>query len=264
MKSFCKLLFPPASVDLLPCYICLHWLDSSDTESIQKWKGWARAETHADFVFPTKTTAPLEAKERWQQELAKRHLATFLALRARELRPGAEGVLMMVGAPNQFVCPSTTEPQSLPPTLAMQRCVDQGLPRKQASRRTLIPCCTRTVKDVREAVEMASTVPTHTGSPSEGVEHPGSLLSLADTLAHEVTIGKKSATEDYSNFEGGFNMFWSIHQGSIAGAGATKAELEAVRVETRRTWGNAHDKENGIDITHLACVIQWRTRKAWS
>jgi SAM dependent carboxyl methyltransferase len=254
MKSFYEPLFPSNSVDLLLSYICLHWLDTAQ-ESPAEWKSWAPPETHADFVFLNEATVPQPVQDQWRQALAQRHLAQFLALRARELKPGAEGVLMMAGAPNQFVCPSPHTPSTL--TVALQNCVQRGTVREDILKKALIPYYTRTVQDIRDAMELAATIP-FSSTGNEEMEYPGSFLSLVDVLAYPVLMGKGDT------FQGTFEMAWSIHEGAIRSAGATDAELEAIRLETQKLWAETYHPEQGIEMTYVACVIRRKTRKAWS
>ena len=259
MKSFYEPLFPPESVDLFLCYICLHWLDSSDVHtSVSEWKAWAPATTHDQFIFMNEAAVPKATADQWRK-VAQSHLAKFLALRAREMLPGAEGVLTMVGTPHNFIQPPGVSASPL--TLAMQHCIQQGLLREEILTNAFVPYYTRTVDDIRDAVEMAATIPIET--ESEKVEYPGDLLSLVDILPYTVSVGKADSPND-NNFQGGFDMMWSIHQGAIKGAGASPAELQAIRLETRRIYDDLYDPAEGISITYVACVIRRRTRKAWS
>ena len=146
----------------------------------------------------------------------------------------------------------------------MQSCVEQGLLREEILKRTLVPYYTRTVEDIREAMEMAKTIPIN-GTVQGGTEYPGSFLSLIDVAAYNVVIGKETQLQDNSSiFQGSFDMFWSIHQGAIRDAGATDMELEAIRIATRHKWEKVYNPEKGINVTYVACVIRKRTREAWS
>ena len=110
----------------------------------------------------------------------------------------------------------------------------------------LVPYYTRTPEDIRAAMDLAAGIPM---GNDDG--YPGSLLSLVDILAYPVTLGQGP-----ENFQRGFEMFWSIHQGAVRGADATMDELEAIRSETRRLWAEVYDSRDGIVVTYLACVIR--------
>lgn len=270
MKSFYEPLFDKESVDLLLCYICLHWLDTNDTENpVSEWKQWwplnnNQQATLSDFVFMNEATVPGELVQKWREALAKKHLAKFLALRSRELRPGAEAILMMVGQPNQYVCPSRNSVSAL--TLAMQNCVDKGTLRKTILEKTLIPYYVRTVEDLKEAFVMAAEMEVPLQGNAAGDDEttstqderfPGALLKLVDAKTYTVNVGQGS-------IDGTFEMFWSIHRGSVLGAGATKTELESVRKETKTMFRMLYDPQDGVNVTYLACLIRRRTRRAWS
>jgi len=315
MKSFYEPLFPANSIDLFLCYISLHWLDTTATDTTtkdtndhdhssshsqqptnagSKWKSWLHASNNntttqnsdattstpptmptslSDFVFMNEATVPTKLKHTYQNGLAKVHLAKFLALRARELKPGAEGMLMMVSQPNDYVCPkssSSTTASAL--TRAMQSCIKQGQLRRQVLEQTLIPYYLRTQDDIREALDMAATIPfqkqttttttttsddTTTSANDDEYDYPGSLLTLVDVQSYPVQVASSSIAH-------AFEMFWSIHQGAIATAGATEAELECIRVETSRQFDQLYNAKDGITIHFVACVIRRRTRKAWA
>merc|ERR1712238_507054 len=127
----------------------------------------------------------------------------------------------------------------------MQRCVGQGLLREQVLKQAFVPYYNRTVEDVRDAMELAATIPIPKQNTSSGVEYPGSLLTLVDILEYPVLLGKNTA-DNCSTFQGAFDMFWSIHQGAIQGAGATEAEMEAVCLETRQWFDKLYDPAEGI------------------
>eukprot|EP00977_Amphora_coffeiformis_P014482 scaffold4060_cov190-Amphora_coffeaeformis.AAC.16 len=293
MKSFYEPLFPKESVDLFLCYICLHWLDTTATNStlvpVSEWKQWRRRTRPNDnddddddattdnnnqlpppdlhnFVFMNEATVPHHLQVQWKKDLARRHLAQFLALRARELRPGAEAILMMVGQPNEYVNPpkiSTTtmehETSASALTRAMQHCVQQGTVRTEVLQRLLVPYYTRTLDDLRDALTMAAEIEVDitTGNEKDEEERfPGSLLKLVDAKAYNVNVAKDS-------IDGAFDMFWSIHCGAISGAGATMDELECIRHATQTMFHSLFNADDGVNITYLACLIRRQTRKAW-
>jgi SAM dependent carboxyl methyltransferase len=279
MKSFYEPLFEPESVDLLLCYICLHWLDTTDDSSkgnVREWKslgllGGGETKTESShtalttsFTFMNESTVPTILKQHYAT-MAKRHLAKFLALRARELRPGAEMILMMVSQPNDFVVssPKTGNRRSNSVlTEAMQRCVRLGLLREHVLEQTLVPYYLRTTQDVRDAVELAATI--DLGSTGDGsTTRPGALLALVgDVETYSVRIGDHA--EHGSNIQGAFDMFWSIHAGAVEGGGATDAEMGAVCRETQAVFHEVFSSQEGVNITFLACLIRKRTRESWT
>lgn len=108
MKSFYSPLFERDSVDFLMSYICQHWLDTTelpDGESVSYWKSFGDRDREfaEDWVMINESSTPLAVKQEWKSKLADRHLAKFLALRARELKPGGEMLLVMVGHPHDFI-----------------------------------------------------------------------------------------------------------------------------------------------------------------
>lgn len=108
MKSFYSPLFERDSVDFLMSYICQHWLDTTelpDGESVSYWKSFGDPDREfaEDWVMINESSTPLAVQKEWKSKLADRHLAKFLALRARELKPGGEMLLVMVGHPHHFI-----------------------------------------------------------------------------------------------------------------------------------------------------------------
>eukprot|EP00591_Stephanopyxis_turris_P000269 CAMPEP_0195523188 /NCGR_PEP_ID=MMETSP0794_2-20130614/22070_1 /TAXON_ID=515487 /ORGANISM="Stephanopyxis turris, Strain CCMP 815" /LENGTH=382 /DNA_ID=CAMNT_0040653109 /DNA_START=178 /DNA_END=1326 /DNA_ORIENTATION=- len=260
MKSFYEPLFEPESLDMIMCYICLHWLDTSDAQGpggISAWKSLhlGKKESLAmnenahgslsDFTFVNETTAPKPLQEIWRADFAKVHLAKFFALRARELKPGAEAVLLMVGLGDGFTLPSKGGPSPL--TLAMQRCVNRGLLREKVIQRTIIPYFLRNVDDVKEALDFCGTIEIDN-------TNPGSLLELVDVRSYPAKVGGGEETLD-----GTFEMFWAIHSGAVKSAGPTEVELECLRKETRRVFDDIYEPQD-VRLTFVACVVRRRTK----
>jgi hypothetical protein len=257
MKSFYKPLFEPESLDLMLSYICLHWMDTTDAPNgVADWKLLHRDSAElCDFTFINEATAPKPLTELWRRELANVHLARFFALRAMELRPGAEALVVVVGHPHQFVVPP--DGKASPMTQAMQRCVEQGVLREQILRRTIVPYFLRTVEDIKEAFDLSSAMQKiETAGTDEACT--GSFLELVDVRSYSTVTGGGQAT-----LEGPFELFWSIHSGAVKSAGATQAELKCVKQETRRVFDETYDPQNGIPSTFLACVVRRRTRRSW-
>jgi hypothetical protein len=264
MKSFYESLFPAESMDFIMSYICLHWLDTSQVnKSIAEWKrldGGQRFEDqiqcYQQFVHVNEVTAPPSLQEAWKRQLAHQHLSAFLQHRARELRPGAEMLLMMVGRPDpkdqvvsdiqsHFICPPGGGP--CPLTVAMQRLVEEGALRAEILERTIIPYYLRTTEDVKEAYELAL-----------GTEE-GCLLELVDIRSYQSPIGGGADTIDVV-----YKLFWGIHGASVAGAGPNQDELERIQVTLRQVFDELYDPQVGLTATFVACVFRRRTRKRWS
>lgn len=259
MKSFYEPLFEPESVDMMMSYICLHWLDTSEANGPDGVAAWKVTNTdvvdQAKFTCINEWTAPGHLVEEWRKSHAKCHLAKFFALRARELRPGAEAIVVMVGQPHQFVTPPDGKASSL--TRAMQRCVQQGELREEILRRTIVPYYLRTVEDVKDAFNLAASVKIDAERDEEA--YPGSLLELVDVRSYPTVTGGGQET-----LEGPFELFWSIHAGVVKLAGASEDELSCVKLETRRVFDELYDEGAGIPSTFVACVIRRRTRRPWT
>ncbi|CAB9514834.1 benzothiadiazole-induced S-adenosyl-L-methionine salicylic acid carboxyl methyltransferase 1 [Seminavis robusta] len=275
MKSFYEPLFDPDSVDLFMSYICLHWLDTTDpplegTSDTPGWKllqqGPEQQNPSPDFTFMNEATTPSHLQDHYR-ELAQRHLAKFLAFRARELKPGGEMVLLMVSQPNDFVTPRTPKDddnqQYSVLTLAMHRCIQRGLIRPQVLERTLLPYYLRTKQDVRDALALAASIQI-TSDDAAARDRPGALLALVgDVETYNVRLGTDGG-EQSNEIQGASDMFWSIHAKAVQSAGATETELEAVRRETESVFHELFSSGDGVNVTYLACVIRRRTREAWS
>jgi len=253
MKSFYEPLFDRESVDFLMSYICLHWLDTTDVpsgEGISHWKslGDENGLGACDWVHINEATTPLRVLEAWRSKLANNHLAKFLALRARELKPGAEMLLVMVGHPHEFVTFQTLRDgeKAAPLTRAMKRCIQRGELRKEILDKTVVPYFLRTVDDVRAAVKIAETFEIDNDTP-------GAMLELID--CRSVAAVTK---DDDSSMDGIFDLFWSIHMRCIQTASPTDDELKSIKAETRRVFDEVYDVNEGVPSTFVACVLRRR------
>lgn len=301
MKSFYEPLFDPESVDLFMSYICLHWLNTNNNDTFHvedddvdgrnstvgtfRLKNWkypivlsvkdSNADKNAasipscqipsplDFTFMNEATTPSILQEEYT-ELAKRHLAKFLALRARELKPGAEMVLMMVSQPNDFVTPGHQQETSSSPsilTTAMRNCIQRGTLRESVLRDMIVPYYLRSCHDIYESLQLAATLEVG----DEKCLRPGALLQLVgDVESYPVRVARNDSGS--SNIQDAANMFWSIHSEAVKGtAGASQIEMDAIRSEVNTVFHEIFSFPNdNIDVTYLACVIRRRTREAWS
>lgn len=244
MKSFYEPLFDRDSLDFLMSYICLHWLDTTDVpkgESISHWKALGDEDKAmaCDWVHINEAAAPLRVQEAWRSKLAVTHLAKFLALRARELKPGAEMLLVMVGHPHEFAKTGTL-------SRAMKRCIVKGKLRREVLDRTVVPYFLRTVDDVKDAVKVAKTVKIEN-------ETPGANLELID--CRPIAAVTK---DDVNGMDGIFDLFWSIHMHSIQSANPTDDEFESIKLETRHIFDEIYDSIEGVPSTFVACTLRCR------
>lgn len=135
-EIFYEPLFEDNSVDFCMSYICLHWLDSTDTRTSDGIRNWKRMHLeHAgsneerncnldNFLQVNERTAPQELKDLWKEKLADRHLARFLTLRARELKPSAELLVVMVSDPHEYWKPERSRESPL--LKAMKKSIAEG------------------------------------------------------------------------------------------------------------------------------------------
>jgi len=202
-----------------------------------------------DWVHINEATTPLRVLEAWRSKLANNHLAKFLALRARALKPGAEMLLVMVGHPHEFVTFQTVRDgdKTSPLTRAMKRCIKRGELRKEILDKTVVPYFLRTVDEVRAAVKVAKTFEIDN-------ETPGAKLELIDCR----TVAAVTKDDDNS-MDGIFDLFWSIHLHCIQTANPTDDELKSIKAETRRIFDEVYDARKGVPSTFVACVLRRRS-----
>ena len=255
MKSFYEPLFAPNSVDFFMSFICLHWLDTDaalsqdETGSLAKWKRLASPSSSfavgrlSEFTFLTEVSTPPSLREVFQREIASEQLAQFLCLRAAELRPGGEALLVMVGDGHNFVNPPDGGPSAL--TRAIQRCVERKELRPTVADNVLVPYYLRTAEEVQFAVKKA--------------QEAGALIELAELRSFSTITGGNVETNDNV-----FKLFWSIHSGAVMKAGPTEKEINAIREATREFFDDLYDPFHGVESKFVVCVIRRRTRSAWS
>lgn len=249
MKSFYEPLFDRDSVDFLMSYICLHWLDTTDLpegEHISFWKtlGDEDRALACSWVQINEAQVHLRVLEEWRSKLAVNHLAKFLALRAREMKLGAEMLLVMVGHPHEFIT-LTDEEKTGPLTRAMKRCIEKGKLRREVLDKTVVPYFVRTVDDVRAAVHAAKTFEIDN-------ETPGSKLELIDCRSI-ATLTK----DDENGMDGIFDLFWSIHVHCIQAANPSEEEFVSIKEEARHLFDEIYANE-GVPSTFVACSLRRR------
>ncbi|CAJ1963271.1 unnamed protein product [Cylindrotheca closterium] len=259
MKSFYEPLFPPNSMDFIMSHLSLHWLDTADTQhDASHWKALHRklgqlkgekdeASDEKDFVFVNEKYAPLLLQDVWREELAMRHLANFLMLRATELRPGAELFMMMVGEGHAFVCPPNDNSSSLL-TIAMKKCIEDGTVREEVLTNAFVPYYLRNVTDIYDAVNLMN---------NKVDPNNGPFLEVVDAQYYAANTGV--------DIDRACELFWSIHGGAVTGFGnATNEECVAIRSALALEFKTAYSSEEGIIGKFVACVLRRRTRKPWS
>ena len=263
LKSFYEPLFEADSIDFCMSYICLHWLDSSDTRTSDGIRGWSRLhladggrspsaaeDTAADpenFLQVSERTAPPALRALWKRELADPHLAKFLTLRARELRPGGDLLVAMVGHPNGLWRPEKTHESPL--LRAMRRCVSEGSLRRSVLARTVVPYYLRTPADVTDALALARE------TASEDPGDPVHALELLEVRSYECPFGDGGGG---NGMEGARDLFWAIHGGAVVHTGgATEDEVEAIRNQLVRSFDESYDAVMGtVPVTFVACVFR--------
>eukprot|EP00980_Cylindrotheca_fusiformis_P007189 scaffold1514_cov118-Cylindrotheca_fusiformis.AAC.9 len=261
MKSFYEPLFAKNSMDFIMSHLCLHWLDTTDPMYAppSSWKSLHKNASNEennsnksgdelnDFVFVNEKSAPPLLQEIWRTDLANRHLASFLSLRAQELRPGAELFIMMVAYPNEFVCPGKSE--SSPLTIAMQRCIDQGTLRPEVLTNTIVPYYQRKTQDIYDAVDLMHSTATEASD--------GDFLVVADVQEYEASLGGGAGSLD-----GTKKLFWAIHGSAVrTSGGATEEELRSIQASLKLVFEEIYDPNEELTGNFIGCVLRKRTRK---
>lgn len=271
MKSFYESLFEENSIDFCMSYICLHWLDSTDTRGSEGIRDWKRLHLYScaeenstrtdaatkhgldGFLQVNERTAPQELKSLWKEELADHHLALFLKLRARELKPAAEMLVVMVSDPHEYWKPERTHDSPL--LQAMKRCVDEGSLRPEVLEQTIVPYYLREPQDVVDALALAQRQETQ--NPEASIHS----LEIVDIRQYEtLTGGTEKSNGD--GMKGARELFWAIHGGSVVNAGgAMEDEVFAIKNRLVETFDESYDPTMGIvKGNFIACVF--RKKKA--
>ena len=266
MKSFYEPLFERESVDFMMSYICLHWLDSSDVSeggSSTEWKtlgaGCETTDTVIDlnWTFINEPIAPPNVQDAWRSKLARRHLAKFLALRSKELKSGAEMLLVMVGHPHEYAAPA--DGGASPLSRAMQRCVDRGELREDVLHRTIMPYYMRTVDDIKSALSVAETLEMEDDrDPTAAVKKKGPDLCWNSSTV-DLFLQSRRVTRA---------IYWAVHS-TYSGVSIptqflpTEEELRSIKKETRSVFDEIYDSEVGLQTTFIACTFRRRTRERW-
>ena len=256
MKSFYEPLFEPESIDFCMSYICLHWLATTGTSDIRSWKRMANDngsdndksnENNLDqFLQVNERTVPPQVRQWWKKNLADPHLAKFLALRAKELRPGGELMVVMVADPHGFWKPPSPEKQS-PLLQAMKRCVRNGSLRKEALEQTTIPYYLRQPQDVQDALALA-----------QEQDSDANRLEMIKLRHYETLTGGHDTKNNKQGMEAAKDLFWAIHGGSIVHtSGVTPEEVESIQAKLADTFEESYDPDAGIvKGNFIACVFR--------
>jgi hypothetical protein len=263
MKSFYEPLFEANSIDLCMSYICLHWLDSTDTRGSEEIRGWKwlhlddssrESETTGSggFLQVNERAAPQELKVLWKEKLADRHLARFLALRARELKPGAELLVVMVSDPHEYWRPERSRESPL--LKAMKRCIAEGSLRQQVLERTIVPYYLRQPQDILDALELAQQ------QAAQKQEAPIHSLEIMEIRQYETLTGGNNENEngEGDGMKGARDLFWAIHGGAVVTTGgANDDEVVAIQNRLIETFDESYDPRTGIvKGNFIACVFR--------
>eukprot|EP00533_Pseudo-nitzschia_delicatissima_P006833 CAMPEP_0116083058 /NCGR_PEP_ID=MMETSP0327-20121206/3066_1 /TAXON_ID=44447 /ORGANISM="Pseudo-nitzschia delicatissima, Strain B596" /LENGTH=391 /DNA_ID=CAMNT_0003573911 /DNA_START=266 /DNA_END=1441 /DNA_ORIENTATION=- len=259
MKSFYEPLFEANSIDFCMSYICLHWLDSSDNKSSDGIRGWKRLHLKPDdgitgkglddFVQVNERTAPKELKDLWKSELADPHLAHFLTLRARELKPGAELMVVMVSDPHEYWKPELSHESPL--LKAMKKCIAEGSLRPEVLQRGIIPYYLRKPKDILDALALAQ---------QHQLQNPGDpihSLKIMDIRQYETLTGAIERS-NVDGMKGARELFWAIHGGAVVNAGwASEKEVLAIQDRLVQFFDESYDPHTGVvKGNFIACVFR--------
>ncbi len=258
MKSFYEPLFEADSIDFCMSYICLHWLDSRDKRSSDGIRGWKRLHLNSDdmdrtglndFIQINERTAPQELKNLWKAELADPHLAHFLTLRALELKPGAELLLVMVSDPHEYWKPERTYDSPL--LKAMKECVSEGSLRPEVLERGIIPYYLRKPEDVVDALALAQQQ--HILNPEDSIHS----LEMIDIRQYETLTGTIENNDGYG-LKGARELFWAIHGGAVVNAGgATEKEVLAIKNRLEGCFDESYDQREGVvKGNFVACILR--------
>jgi len=281
MKSFYEPLFDPCSIDFCMSYICLHWLDAADDGGSGGIRDWKRlhlvqnenaakdcattTETRrlGGFLQVNERTSPAALRALWKERLADRHLAHFLSLRALELRPGGELLLVMVSSPHEYWRPPRERSFESPLLIAMQRCVADGSLRREVLENTIVPYYLRQPADVLDALALAQR-------EEEDKNAPIHFLEVVELKQYETPTGGNSSNNDNvrsgndndkanaGGMKGARNLFWAIHGGSVVNAGgATDAEVQSILDRLIESFDECYDPNKGIVRGNfIACVFR--------
>jgi len=197
-------------------------------------------------------TAPSELKVLWKEELADRHLARFLALRAQELKNGAEMLVVMVADPHGYWKPKRSHKSPL--LKAMKKCVAKGSLRQQVLEQTIFPFYLRQPQDVRDALALAQRQKSHNG------EHPIHAMKIVDIRQYATLTGSGGieSCNDKDGMRGARELFWAIHEGAVVNVrGATKDEVSAIKNSLVESFDESYDPTTGlVEGSFIACVIR--------
>jgi hypothetical protein len=147
-----------------------------------------------------------------------------------------------------------TTSRASPLTTAMKRCIEERTLRPDVLKRTIFPYYLRTPEDIREALNMATKL-----DPEYGP-----LLELVDLNEYEtITAGNNDEGDDNDCVEGACRLFWAIHGGCVARAGASETESLHIQQQLPYIFRELYDPSVGVRGTFLACVFRRRTRAPW-
>jgi hypothetical protein len=151
---------------------------------------------------------------------------------------------------------------SSPLTIAMKRCITNGVLRQKVLENTIVPYYLRQPQDVYDALEYAQNY-IDIDSPNEN----SNLLEIINIRQYETITGGSGGTtcndnDDSSNsnspLDGVRKLFWAIHGGSVVNTGrATSDEVIEIQKELKIVFNECFDNETGIVRGNfIACVFR--------
>jgi hypothetical protein len=202
-----------------------------------------------NFLQVNERTAPQELKDLWKEKLADRHLARFLTLRARELKPSAELLVVMVSDPHEYWKPERSRESPL--LKAMKKSIAEGSICRQVLERTTVPYYLRKPQDVMDALALAQH------QEAQNKEAPIHFLEIVDIRQYETLTGRIES-KSCDGMKGVRDLFWSIHGGAVVNAGgATEDEVLAIKRHLVASFDESYNSKTGVvKGDFIACVFR--------
>ena len=224
--DFFERVAPERSVHLYLSMIALHWMAGPPKEHAASLQAFPS-------VFAQESEVPTSVKQIWARK-AKADLVLFLNLRAKELRPGCDAVLLMVGGDGErdWLGRGGGEKSILQEALC--RAADEGEIDKGAPHKAFISTYFRSDLEVQEAVGMVKEF--------EVVEAKTIVVPIAKGL------GRASGAM--------CDLAWSIFSTSIqASTGLHRSEMKHVRRHLGGVLDERYSSNQGaLHAYHLLVV----------
>ena len=222
-RSFYEPCFPAGSQHLALSYITVHWLSTP------------ACDVGPGAVLPNERGVTAAVVAAWRRQ-AHVDLVQFLAMRARELCDGGEGVFLMVGGgPHGWVQPPVGGSSIFSQALA--RAVADGSLDPAAAAAAVVPYFLRTEDDARAA---AAQVPD---------------LELLETRAASIAVAEGLPIEQH------VALAWAIHGNAFAASMHTsEAALASVRAHLHEVIAENFSDGRGASVSYLAMAVRRRNR----